>query len=188
MGGGGEVVGVFLRSIFVGSVYCWGDNTYGQLGNGTQDTTVAPVLVSGATRHATGGERTQLSIYYFFWDGEFHPLNLCVNDVVLSGMSPKYEKCNCQSNHEQLDTEAPILREERAVLTGWFLLLSDRCRSVKPMFNFFYQRHFFTTERNLFSFAPSCASRLVVLGVHRNLQSPIFSVAAVYTSSPLHET
>jgi alpha-tubulin suppressor-like RCC1 family protein len=32
-----------------GNVYCWGDNTYGQLGNGTQDTTVAPVLVSGVT-------------------------------------------------------------------------------------------------------------------------------------------
>jgi alpha-tubulin suppressor-like RCC1 family protein len=41
-----------------GAVECWGDNTYGQLGNGTSTTSTSPVLVSdlrGVTSIAAGG-------------------------------------------------------------------------------------------------------------------------------------
>ncbi len=43
-----------------GSAYCWGDNTYGELGNGTFTTTYTPVAVSG------GYTFTQLSAGAFF--------------------------------------------------------------------------------------------------------------------------
>src|SRR5262245_59603548 len=36
-----------------GKVLCWGDNRYGQLGNGTTAPQFAPVLVSGITTAAT---------------------------------------------------------------------------------------------------------------------------------------
>lgn len=44
-----------------GTVACWGDNTYGQLGNGTRNPTLTPVKVSGintATDVSAGGSHT----------------------------------------------------------------------------------------------------------------------------------
>ena len=105
VGGGGEAVpnGCYAGSTFAlgsdGNVYAWGDNEYGQLGNGTTTSSDTPVVVSlpagvTATAIAAGCDNA----YAIGSDGIVYAWGLSEVGQLGDGNSTGPQKCNSQTS------------------------------------------------------------------------------------------